>query len=87
MRREDLIDFYRSRYLASGAVVSIMGDVSRVEAAAIAELLTSQLPQGLQGKPANDVPPVKDPLPETKRIAHPATQSHILLGYPGLPPP
>ena len=84
MQREDLVDFYRARYLASGAVVSIMGDISRGEAAAIAESLTSQLPQGIQGKPVNDVPAVKDPSPETKWIAHPATQSHILLGYPGL---
>jgi zinc protease len=81
MRREDLVDFYRSYYLAPGAVVSIMGDVSSVEAAAIAESLTNQLPQG---KPVNEVPPVKDPVRETKMIAHPATQSHILLGYPGL---
>jgi zinc protease len=81
MQREDLVDFYQSRYLASGAIISIMGDVSRAEAAAIAESLTGQLPHG---KPANEVPPVKNPVPETKMIAHPATQSHILLGYPGL---
>jgi zinc protease len=81
MQREDLVDFYQSRYLASGAIISIMGDVSRAEAAAIAESLTGQLPQG---KPANEVPPVKNPVSETEMIAHPATQSHILLGYPGL---
>ena len=37
LRRDDLMDFYRSRYSAPGAVVSIMGDVSRAEAAAISE--------------------------------------------------
>ena len=39
MQREDLVDLYRSRYLLR-AVVSIMGDISRAEAAAIAESLT-----------------------------------------------
>jgi len=84
IQREDLLDFYRSHYLASGAVVSIMGDVSRAEAIAIAESLTDQLPQGIQGRSVNEVPPVQNPVPGAKMIAHPATQSHILLGYPGL---
>ncbi|PTR06599.1 zinc protease [Nitrosospira sp. Nsp5] len=81
LRRDDLMDFYRSRYSAPGAVVSIMGDVSRAEAAAIAESLTSELPQSV---PAYVIPAVTEPVPETKRITHPATQSHILLAYPGL---
>jgi len=81
LRRDDLLDFYRSRYIAADAVVSIMGDVSRAEAAAIAESLTKGLPQG---KPADALPAVIPPVGETKRIIHPATQSHILLAYPGL---
>ncbi|MDQ3184974.1 MAG: insulinase family protein [Pseudomonadota bacterium] len=81
LRRQDLLDFYRSRYIAADAVVSIMGDVSRAEAAAIAESLTKDLPQG---KPADILPAVTPPVAETRRIIHPATQSHILLAYPGL---
>ncbi|MDN5752450.1 MAG: insulinase family protein [Nitrosospira sp.] len=81
LRREDLMDFYRSRYTAGEAVISIMGDVSRAEAAAIAESLTKDLPQG---KPADALPAVAAPVAETRRIAHPATQSHIVLAYPGL---
>jgi zinc protease len=81
LRREDLVDFYRSRYIAADAVISIMGDVSRAEAAAIAESLTKDLPQG---KPADVLPAVAAPVTETRRITHPATQSHILLAYPGL---
>lgn len=81
LRREDLANFYRSRYTAADAVISIMGDVSRAEAAAIAESLTKDLPQG---KPAEVLPAVTAPVTETRRIAHPATQSHILLAYPGL---
>lgn len=81
LRREDLVSFHQSHYKAGDAVISIMGDVSRAEAAAIAESLTKDLPQG---KPADILPAVTAPVPETRRIAHPATQSHILLAYPGL---
>ncbi|SEK99059.1 M16 family metallopeptidase [Nitrosovibrio tenuis] len=81
LRYEDLVNFYRSNYTAANAVVAIMGDVSRSEAADIAESLTKDLPQG---KPADALPPVSLPVPEIKRIPHPATQSHILLAYPGL---
>ena len=81
LRREDLIDFYRSHYSAADAVVSIMGDLSRAEAAVIAESLTKELPQSKSG---DILPAVTAPVAEIKRIVHPATQSHILLAYPGL---
>ena len=81
LQRKDLVDFYQSHYSAANSVISIMGDVSRSEAAAIAEALSKDLPQG---KILNILPPVREPLSGTKRIAHPATQSHILLAYPGL---
>jgi zinc protease len=81
LQRKDLVDFYQSHYSAANSVISIMGDVSRSEAAAIAEALSKDLPQG---KALNILPPVTEPLPGTKRITHPATQSHILLAYPGL---
>lgn len=81
LRREDLADFYKANYSAADAVVSIMGDLSRAEAAAIAESLTKELSPS---KTVNILPAVTAPVPETRRIAHPATQSHILLAYPGL---
>ncbi|MEO6823432.1 MAG: pitrilysin family protein [Nitrosospira sp.] len=81
LRRDDLIDFYRSHYSAADTVVSIIGDLSRAEAAAIAESLTKELSRT---KPEDVLPAVTAPVAETKRIAHPATQSHILLAYPGL---
>lgn len=81
LRREDLVALHHSRYVASGATVSIMGAVTREEAAAIAESLTNQLPKSAA---VGAVPPVSQPLAQIRRIAHPATQSHILLAYPGL---
>ncbi|HEU4854053.1 MAG TPA: pitrilysin family protein, partial [Nitrosospira sp.] len=81
LQRQDLVDLHRLRYSGAGAVVSVMGDVSRAEAAAIAESLTSKL---TGEKAGYDLPEVTAPVADTKRISHPATQSHILLAYPGL---
>jgi zinc protease len=79
----DLRNFYNAHYSAGSAVVAIMGDVTRAEAEAIAQKLTAQLP------PSAAVP---SKLPEVKmriqaseqRISHPASQSHILVGAPGM---
>ena len=79
--RKDLVTFYQTHYTARNAVIAIMGDVNRIEAAAIAESLTRELPVGTASKL---LPPVQLPKAEIKKIAHPATQSHILMAYPGL---
>ncbi len=78
----DLQAFYRQYYRANGAVIAMMGDLSRAQAEVMAETLASGLPTG----PANPaIAAVSYPTqPVTKRIAHPASQSHILLGYPGI---
>ena len=78
----DLQAFYQQYYRANGAVIALMGDLSRAQAEAIAESMASGLPKG----PANPaIAQVTYPkAPVTQRIAHPASQSHILLGYPGI---
>ena len=79
---QDLKDFYRTHFHAGSAVVAIMGDATRAQAEAIAQQLTAQLP-------ASTVPTA---LPKVamkiaaseQRISHPASQSHILIGAPGM---
>ena len=79
--REDLVAFHRQHYGAKGAVVSIIGDVARAEAEAIAQRLTEALPPG----GGDLVPPaVRQPLRGTIKIAHPAAQSHIHIGLPAI---
>ena len=79
---QDLRDFYAAHYNASRAVVAIMGDVTRAQAEAIAEQLTAQLPVS-GGRAA--LPAVTMQIPAIEqRIAHPASQSHILIGAPGM---
>ncbi|SFK88610.1 zinc protease [Nitrosomonas aestuarii] len=81
IQRDDLITFYQSHYTAANAVVAIIGDIDTKEAAKIAESLTGNLP-----KDANNhhIPPVENPTGQIKKIAHPASQSHIQLAYPGM---
>lgn len=82
IQRADIEAFYRTHYLAKTAVVAIMGDVTRAEAEAIAQNLTAQLPQGVE---AVQIAPVAMQIKANEqRIIHPATQSHILMGAPGL---
>jgi zinc protease len=83
LRRDDVADFYRQHFTASSAVVSIMGDLTRSEAGRIAEQLTAGLSRRSQPLPA--LPPIAQlKTGQTSRIAHPATQAHILIGQPGI---
>lgn len=78
--RDDLVGFYRAHYSASRAVVAMIGDLSRAQAEQIAARLTARLPAG-QPQPA--LPEVAAVKAVVRRIDHPATQSHILIGTPG----
>jgi zinc protease len=80
--RDDLQSFYKQYYGAKGAVVAIIGDLTREQAGVIAETVTGGLPKSVA---VSAIPAVKLPTQSIeKRIAHPASQSHILLGYPGI---
>ena len=81
MTRSELQDFYRSHYSAPNAVISLMGDITRAEAATIAERLAG----GLSRAPALPALPKPAPAPASDtRIAHPSTQSHVLVGEVGM---
>src|SRR5450830_241433 len=79
--REDMVNFHRRHYVANRAVIAMIGDVTRAQADQIALRLTQQLPQGV-ALPA--LPEVVVAAATEKRIAHPASQSHILIGMPAL---
>ena len=79
--RDDLERFYRDNYGANGAVVTIVGDLSRGEAESVAQTLTANLPGGT-AKPSVEVPRL--PAAGEQRISHPAAQAHVLIGMPAL---
>lgn len=83
LTRADLEEFYRRHYVADAAVVSIIGDVTRDQARAIAEQLTGKLQKSRKPIPA--LPPVPAlGAGQTVKILHPATQAHIVIGQPGI---
>lgn len=82
IKREDLQNFYNQYYSAKGAVVAIIGDLTHDQANTVAEKLTSGLPSA---KTISPIATVALPTASKElRIAHPASQSHILLGYTGI---
>jgi zinc protease len=81
IKREDLVEFHRRHYAGRYAVVSLIGDVTRAEAEAIAEQLTRGLPRAAGAEPM--LPPVTQLADGTTRaVAHHAAQAHILIGAP-----
>ena len=82
MRRDDLVAFYKQYYSAKSAVIALIGDMTEAQARAIAESTASGLPQ----TPAvAKIAEVSLPTaPNVQSINHPASQAHILLGYPGI---
>jgi zinc protease len=82
IERADVAGFYRENYVAERAVVTILGDADRALAERIAEQLSAGLPRA-SGAPV-PLPAVLQPRIETVHIAHPASQSHILLGLPAM---
>lgn len=82
LTRADLVAFHDSHYRAADMALAIMGDIDRAGAEKLAEELASGLPQGAAPQP---LPNVAD-LPAGKEVVipHPASQSHILIGQPGM---
>ena len=82
MKRDDLVAFYNQYYSAKSAVIALIGDMTETQARAIAESTSAGLPQTPAVQKIAEVT-----LPTSannQSISHPATQAHILLGYPGI---
>jgi zinc protease len=82
LKRNDLLAWHKSRYRAGDAVISLIGDMTRDEAEHLAEKLSAGLPQGTSTLPEGKMAEIT--APSEKRIAHPSTQSHVLLGLIGM---
>ena len=82
MKRDDLVAFYNTYYSAKSAVIALIGDMTEAEARAIADSIAAGLPQGAA---VGKLPEVTIPsAANSQSIKHPASQAHILLGYPGI---
>jgi zinc protease len=75
-------DFYKNYYVGKNAVIAIVGDVSRKQAANLAERSVGKLSAG---EAAASLPAVA-PLKKAEQVdkPFPSAQTHILVGQPGL---
>ncbi len=82
MTRDEVKAFHRRFYVARNAVIALVGDLERAQAEALAERLVGALPAGAH---APELPPVQ-PLQQGREIRQPfpSSQSHILMGQPGM---
>ncbi len=79
---DDLKKFHRQYYVSANLTIAIVGNVTQKQAETLAEELTAGLPEG---KAAAKLPAVV--LPEKARTIHKdyaATQTHVLVGQPGM---
>ncbi len=81
LKKEDLPLFYKTHYSAQRASVAIVGDLSRNDAEKLAQQLTAELPTGKEAKAPSEP---KLPSASELRIAHPAAQTHLLMGLPAI---
>jgi zinc protease len=74
--------FYKKYYVASNALIVMVGAIDRPQA----EMIANNLSKGLaKGEKTTPLPAVK-PLTESKviRIQYPSKQAHIFMGQPGM---
>ena len=82
LTRDELIAFYQRYYVSTNAVIVLVGDLSTRQAKRMADELSADLPRG---KPAAKLPPVADlPRGEQVFVEYPSSQSHVLMGAPGV---
>lgn len=79
--RDDLLQHYRTYYVARNAILVITGDISREKAADLAEQLLGRLPAGTRPAP---LPAAGAVQARTIDIEHPSSQTHLLAGQPVL---
>jgi len=78
----DVKQFYQQYYVARNAVVVLVGDLNKSQAQDVAEKITSGL---AAGEAAAKIKPVVDlTQAQTIQIDHPSSQTHILMGQPGM---
>ncbi len=81
LKRADLLTHYRHYFTARNAIVVIVGDLQRDAAAAVAETVVGRLPGGSVPPPLPAVAPATG---GKAHVAHPSSQTHILVGQPVL---
>ena len=80
--REDVQAYHQRYYVGNNAVVAIVGAVDRSQAETLAEQVVGTLPAGKAVPALPKVAALEESA--SQHIDHPATQTHVLLGQPGM---
>lgn len=84
LTRDELAAFHARHYVGRNAVLALIGDIKLSEARAIAERVLGGLPAGAA---APALPRVADVVKRGRAervLTHPSTQTHLLIGEPGM---
>jgi zinc protease len=84
LSRDDLVAFHARHYVGRNAVLALIGDIKLRDAKALAERVLGGLPAGEAAPP---LPRVADVVPRASAervLAHPSSQSHLLIGQAGM---
>lgn len=83
LSQEKLLNFYTHNYVAQNAIITILGNVTKVKAVSIAEQLSSMLAKGKESTPV--IAPLS---PQLKthiiKVPYPSKQTTIFLGQIGI---
>lgn len=82
LNRDALIKFYKQHYVASNAVIAMVGAVDETRAKEIAEQLTFGLPKGRKAEKIASVANLQKAVAVNHQ--HPSTQTHVMVGQPGM---
>jgi zinc protease len=80
--RADLLAWHRQRHVIGNALLVMVGDKNGSAAVQLSEDLLAGLPPGPAVAPVQAVPPM--PGPVQQRIEFPSSQTHIIMGQPGM---
>jgi len=80
IKRRDIVDFHRRRYIPQGTILSVAGAIDW-------DALVKQVGQLLGGWKRGSVEPLPVPIsvPAYKHIRHPSQQTHIAMAYNSVP--
>lgn len=77
----ELREFWRKHYNAANATLTLVGDISRAEAEALAQRLTAALPPG---EPVSLPAAPVTAAGQTVALSYPASQAHLFVGMPSV---
>jgi zinc protease len=82
LSRNEVRGFHQHYYVGHNAVVAIVGAVDRTRAEQLAEQVVGTLPEGEAAAPLPPVTALEEA--HSQHLEHQATQTHILMGQPGM---